>query len=81
MSEAAAEATAPEAEGPNLSITDIQNALRVIDFAADQGAFKGWSTIEQVYAVRQKLNAFVTFAQANSAPAEGETAEEAPAEA
>lgn len=45
---------------------DIQNALKVIDFACDQGAFKGWSTIEQVQVVRTKLAAFVAYAAANS---------------
>jgi hypothetical protein len=61
----------------SLSLTDIQNALQVIDFAADQGAFKGWATIQQVLSVRNRLNAFLDAAAAASAPAEGEAAVEA----
>lgn len=50
-------------ETPSLGIQDIKNALSVIDYAAEQGAFKGWTTIEQVLAVRSRLNNFVNFAQ------------------
>ena len=60
---------APSPDAPMLSITDIQNAIRVIDYAADQGAFKGWSTIEQVLVVRNRMNEFliaVAPAQANA---------------
>jgi hypothetical protein len=57
-------------EAPSLGIQDIQNALKIIDFAAEQGAFKGWNTIEQVLAVRSKIAAFVAFAEANADPVE-----------
>jgi hypothetical protein len=51
---------APQAnESPSLGVQDIQNAVRVIDFAAEQGAFKGWQTIEQVLLVRNRLRSFV----------------------
>lgn len=60
------EPTAPQPDAPSLGLVDIQNALKVIDFACDQGAFKGWSTIEQVQLVRTKLAAFVAYAAANS---------------
>lgn len=56
----------PQTDAPSLGLVDIQNALKVIDFACDQGAFKGWSTIEQVQAVRTKLAAFVAYAAANA---------------
>jgi hypothetical protein len=56
----------PQTDAPSLGLVDIQNALKVIDFACDQGAFKGWSTIEQVQVVRTKLAAFVAYAAANS---------------
>lgn len=46
----------------NLTLNDIQNAVKVIDFAAEQGAFKGWGTIEQVLIVRNRLTAFVAAA-------------------
>ena len=65
---------------PSLGIQDIQNALRIIDFAAEQGAFKGWSTIDQVKAVRTRLDDFVTFAtkqQEEAAAAEAASAEAA----
>jgi hypothetical protein len=47
------------APDPVLSVADIQNAIRVIDYAAEQGAFKGWGTIEQVLAVRNRMNEFL----------------------
>jgi len=46
-------------DGANLSVSDIQNAIRVIDYACDQGAFKGWNTIEQVMIVRNRMNEFL----------------------
>jgi hypothetical protein len=48
----------------SIGVVDLQNAVKIIDHAAEQGAFKGWQVIEQVIAVRNKLNAFVTAAQA-----------------
>lgn len=62
----------PQADAPSLGLVDIQNALKVIDFACDQGAFKGWSTIEQVQIVRTKLAAFVSYAAASSEAATAE---------
>lgn len=59
----------------DLNINDIQNALRVIDFACDQGAFKGWDTISQVAQVRGRLVAFLQSVA--PAPAEGEAEPEA----
>lgn len=53
-----------DATDVTLSLNDIQNAVKVIDFAADQGAFKGWATIEQVLVVRSRLNNFLAAAQA-----------------
>lgn len=46
-----------------LNIADIQNAIRIIDYAADQGAFKGWNTIEQVLIVRNRMNEFLKATQ------------------
>jgi hypothetical protein len=57
-----AETTAQQ-EQVVLSLTDIQNAVKVIDFAADQGAFKGWQVVEQVLTVRNRLNAFLSAAE------------------
>lgn len=39
-------------------VTEIENAIRIIDYAAEQGAFKGWETIKQVIGVRERLLAF-----------------------
>lgn len=44
---------------PKISVDDIKNSIRIIDFAAEQGAFKGWKVIEQVLLVRNRLNEFV----------------------
>lgn len=62
QSTAAAEtASAPESV---LGLNDIQNAVKVIDFAAEQGAFRGWETIEKVLEVRTRLNNFLSAAAA-----------------
>jgi hypothetical protein len=56
----------------SLAFTDIVDALKCIDHAAEQGAFKGWDTIRKVLHVRDRLDEFVvaTNAQVNtSAPA------------
>jgi hypothetical protein len=63
-----------------IGVVDLQNAVKIIDHAADQGAFKGWQVIEQVIAVRNKLNAFVTAALA-AQQAEQEAADAAAAAA
>lgn len=79
MSDTSEAVVAPEAgpsdTGMTLTLNDIQNAVKVIDFAAEQGAFKGWGTIEQVLIVRNRLNAFLGAASEASGDAE------APAEA
>lgn len=63
-----------ESEAPSLGLQDIQNALKIIDFAADQGAFKGWTTVQQVMSVRNKIADFVAYAEANAdTPAAEET--------
>lgn len=57
-----------------LSLSDIQNAVKVIDFAADQGAFRGWGVIEQVLIVRNRLNTFLKAASPEDAKAAEENA-------
>lgn len=62
----------------SLTLTDIANAVQIIDYAAQEGAFRGWETIEKVLGVRQRLNTFlVTAGAAGAAPetGEGETTE------
>lgn len=59
-----------------LSLQDIDNTIKVIDYACEQGAFKGWTTIEQVIGVRSKLANFLMIAaQQQGAPSEPEVAE------
>lgn len=48
----------------SLNVTDIADAVKVIDYAAEQGAFRGWDNIRQILVVRDRLNAFVTAASA-----------------
>ncbi len=40
-------------------VTELNNAVAIIDYAAEQGAFKGWTVIDQVIACRGRLIAFV----------------------
>lgn len=50
----------------NLNISDIADAVKVIDHAADQAAFRGWANIRQVLALRDRLELFVEAAAAAS---------------
>ena len=68
-----------QTEAPSLGIQDIQNAVRIIDYAADQGAFKGWQTIEQVQTVRNRLAAFTAYAESQK-QAEDTSSADAPAD-
>lgn len=68
----AVEAAAPAA--PVIQINDLQNAVQIIDYACEQGAFKGWKVIEQVIAVREKLAAFVAAATPPAVAAADEVA-------
>jgi hypothetical protein len=38
--------------------SDIADAVKIIDHAADQGAFRGWENIRQILVVRDRLHAF-----------------------
>lgn len=64
-----------ETQMVNLNVTDIADAVRIIDYAAEQGAYRGWHNIRQIMILRDKLDAFVTAASAVT-----EQAEEKPAE-
>jgi len=56
----------------NLNVTDISDAVKVIDHACDQGAFRGWENIRQILALRDRLDMFITAAAAitNQTPSE-----------
>jgi hypothetical protein len=64
---------------PSLNIADLANLLTVVDYAAEQGAFKGWQTIQQVIVVREKLAAFVMAAKAAEEAAAAQAQPQAPA--
>ncbi len=49
-------------EAPSLEIVDIVNAIKIIDYACEQGAFKGWEVISQVNSVRTRLKTFADHA-------------------
>ena len=53
-----------ELENVTLNVTDIADAVKIIDFAAEQGAFKGWNNIRQILAIRDRLDAFTIAANA-----------------
>lgn len=42
-----------------LNVTDIADAVKIIDYATEQGAYRGWNNIRQILAVRDRLDAFV----------------------
>lgn len=56
------EQTTEQVAEPTIGLADLQNAIKIIDYACDQGAFKGWQVIEQVASVRGKLARFVEHA-------------------
>jgi hypothetical protein len=65
----------------NLNVTDISDAVKVIDHACEQGAFRGWTNIRQILALRDRLDLFTTAANAiptETPPETPETPETAP---
>ena len=70
--------TTPEQQQPvGVSLNDIALAVRIIDLAAERGAFKGVD-MSAVGTCRDRLAAFVT---SNAPKSDDETAPEADAEA
>jgi hypothetical protein len=59
-----------DAEQPQLQIGDIEAAVKVIDYASEQGAFKGWTVVQEVLVLRNRL---VSFVRAVTPPAAEET--------
>jgi len=55
----------------SFNIQDIANLVQIIDYAANQGAFKGFDTMRQVIGVRDKAAAFVELTQAQAAQTQG----------
>lgn len=58
-----------QTEAPQVTLVDLQNALRIIDVAAERGAFKG-GELTSVGSVRDKLAAFLEATMPKEEPAE-----------
>lgn len=69
--------TAPAA--PQIGISDLQNVVKIIDAAAERGAFRG-NELTAVGAVRDKVANFLAAIPSDE-PAAGETAETTATEA
>lgn len=70
----------PETNQPTITIVDLQNILRIVDVAAERGAFRG-AELTSVGTVRDRVAAFLDAVAAAQAPAEAEegaVTEEAP---
>jgi len=57
------------AEDATLNVTDIKDAVQIIDAAAEHGIFKGWETIRRVLLVRDRLDAFAVAVASQVNPA------------
>ncbi len=57
------EVTTNEEQNPSLGIEELIGAIQAIDIACEEGAYKGWEKIQQVFAVRHRLMIFVNFLQ------------------
>jgi hypothetical protein len=66
-----------EETSPTITLVDLQNIVKIIDAAAERGAFKG-GELTAVGTVRDKVTTFLAAVSPPAAPAEGQ-AEEAPA--
>jgi hypothetical protein len=51
-----------EEEQFELHINDIIDIVKIVDYACEQGAFKGWATIRSVLQVRDRVDAAATVA-------------------
>jgi hypothetical protein len=60
-----------QTEAPQITLTDLQNALRIIDAAAERGAFKG-NELTSVGAVRDKLDLFLQATMPEETPEQPE---------
>jgi hypothetical protein len=55
-----------EKEPPTLNLRDFQISLKIIDFAADEGALKGWSTIQQILPQRTRIVDFINYIESQN---------------
>ncbi len=61
--------------------SDISDAVKIIDYAADQGAFRGWENIRQILVVRDRLHTFAESVLKAEEKAKSEAATQPEAEA
>ncbi len=66
-------ATTPQLD--SFTPDDLRAAVILIDYACEQGAFKGWDNINKAFTVRNRINAFVeqweSVSEPTPAPEEG----------
>lgn len=58
----------PENTDATLNVTDIADLLKIVDYAAEQGAYRGWANIRQILAVRDRVEKFVASTTALNKP-------------
>lgn len=63
-------------EKVNLNLNDLKNILIIIDYAADNGVFKGWANIKKVMELRDKLESFLNSVDTSNSNGENETVNE-----
>lgn len=66
---------ATEQQSAQLQIGDIEAAVKVIDYASEQGAFKGWNVVQEVLVLRNRLVHFVRSVQPDTEATATEAAE------
>ena len=49
----------------SLNLDDVETAIWSIDYAADQGAYKGWESTAKAFAVRERMVRFLNLARQN----------------
>lgn len=76
----ATQTVAAEEAAPTITLVDLQNVIKIIDAAAERGAFKG-GELTAVGTVRDKVQAFLAAALPAPAAEEAAPAEADPAPA
>jgi len=46
-------------EKVDLTLVDLKNLLIILDYAANNGLFKGWETMKNVISLRERLDSFI----------------------
>lgn len=74
----ATQAVAAEETSPTINLVDLQNVIKIIDAAAERGAFKG-GELTAVGTVRDKIQGFLTAVAPPAAAEEAAPADADPA--